>query len=246
MAGILSRFKDIISSNINDLLDKCEDPSKMVDQYLRNAMEDLAEVKKETASVMADEKRCKRLYEENQANIDKYTNLAKKAVQAGNDDDARKFLAEKQKYDANAEALNKAYSIAKEKASQMRQLHDKLTSDVEGLRARRNSVKATMSVAKTQEKINKANESASKVTGALGAFARMEEKAATMLDVAASTAELDSALDDGLKDIESKYGHGGSASVDDELAALKASMGGSSEVDAELDALKAQLDGEER
>ena len=47
--GILSRFTDIISANINALLDKAENPEKMIDEYLRRAMEDLAEVKQETA-----------------------------------------------------------------------------------------------------------------------------------------------------------------------------------------------------
>ena len=58
--GILQRFKDIMASNINALLDKAEDPEKMIDQTLRNLTKDLAEVKKETAAVMADEQRCKR------------------------------------------------------------------------------------------------------------------------------------------------------------------------------------------
>ena len=45
MAGIITRFKDIMSSNINALLDKAEDPSKMIDQYLRNLESDLGKVK---------------------------------------------------------------------------------------------------------------------------------------------------------------------------------------------------------
>ena len=53
--GVLSRFKDIMASNVNALLDKFEDPAKMVDQMLIDLREDLAEVKKETDSVMADE-----------------------------------------------------------------------------------------------------------------------------------------------------------------------------------------------
>ena len=39
--GILTRFKDIMSANINALLDKCEDPEKMIDQYMRNLESDL-------------------------------------------------------------------------------------------------------------------------------------------------------------------------------------------------------------
>ena len=58
--GILARFKDIMSSNINALLDKMEDPEKMIDQILRNLQSDLGEVKAETAGVMAEEARAKR------------------------------------------------------------------------------------------------------------------------------------------------------------------------------------------
>ena len=58
--GILSRFKDIMSSNINALLDKAEDPEKMVDQTLRNLNNDLVKVKNETAEVMANETKAKR------------------------------------------------------------------------------------------------------------------------------------------------------------------------------------------
>lgn len=47
--GIISRFKSIMDSNINALLDSWEDPAKMVDQTLRELSENLAEVKKETA-----------------------------------------------------------------------------------------------------------------------------------------------------------------------------------------------------
>ena len=53
--GILKRFKDIMASNINALLDKAEDPEKMIDQYLRDIQEDLRKVKSETATVMAEE-----------------------------------------------------------------------------------------------------------------------------------------------------------------------------------------------
>ena len=58
--GILERFTDIIKANINDLLDRAEDPAKMIDQYLRDLTENLAEVKKETAGVMAQESRARR------------------------------------------------------------------------------------------------------------------------------------------------------------------------------------------
>ena len=60
MAGILERFKTIMSSNINALLDKMEDPEKMIDQYLRDMEKDLGSVKAETVAVMAQESAAKR------------------------------------------------------------------------------------------------------------------------------------------------------------------------------------------
>ena len=69
--SILSRFKEIIASNLNALLDKAEDPQKMIEQYLKELTHDLAEVKRETASVMADEAKAKRNLVANQEEIEK-------------------------------------------------------------------------------------------------------------------------------------------------------------------------------
>lgn len=114
--GILSRFTDIISANINALLDKAENPEKMIDEYLRRAMEDLAEVKQETAAVMAEENRCQRLWEENRKDVEKYTDLAKKALLAGNEGDARVFLQKKQELEQAGVSLEKTYQAARQNA----------------------------------------------------------------------------------------------------------------------------------
>ena len=94
--AILERFGDIIKANINSIIDKMEDPSKMIDQYLRDMMEDFAEVKQSTAGVMAEETRSLGVLDENQAEIAKYAEYAKKALTAGNEGDARTFVGKKQ------------------------------------------------------------------------------------------------------------------------------------------------------
>lgn len=94
--GIISRFTDIMKNNINALLDKCDDPAKMIDHALRNSKEDLAEVKKETANIIADAKTADRQVQECEAKITKYTTAAQNALKAGNEDDARTLIAKKQ------------------------------------------------------------------------------------------------------------------------------------------------------
>ena len=135
--GILQRFKDIMASNINALLDKCEDPEKMIDQYMRNLESDLGKVKAETASVMAEETRCKRELDECTADVAKYQSYAEKALKAGNEADARTFLEKKQQLVSKQATLQQTYNIAADNAAKMRQMHDKLCKDIQSLEARR-------------------------------------------------------------------------------------------------------------
>ena len=133
------------------LLDKAEDPEKMVDQYLRNLESDLGKVKQETASVMADEQRAKRELDACNAQIDELQKYAEKAVVAGNDEDARKFLEQKQTLVTKQQALQQTYNLAADNADKMRQMHDKLVNDISTLNARRDTIKAKIKVAKAQQ-----------------------------------------------------------------------------------------------
>ena len=224
--SILSRFQDIISSNVNALLDRMEDPEKMIDQYLRNLSKDLAEVKQNTASVMAEETKAKRLVDENQAEVAKYEELAKKAIKAGQDDDARVFLTKKQELEDIGVSLAKTYATAHENASKMRQMHDKLASDIEKLKQRQSMLKAQISVADTKEKINQANQSIGKTQGSIGSFKRMEEKISARLDQADAMAELNEEPEDEAKQLEQKYAQKHeSAAVEAELARMKQALG---------------------
>lgn len=223
--GVLSRFKDIMSANINSLLDKAEDPEKMVDQILRNLNKDLANVKEETAEIMADEKKAKRDLDEVNAEVAKLQTYAEKAVLAGNDDDATKFLAEKARVAEKQAALQQAYDAAVSNSTKMRQMHDKLVEDIRDLEARRDTVKAKVKVAKTQDKINQMNSSLGDSAPSIAAFERMEDKADAMMDISDAEAELNSSEEkDEVADLAAKYDNP-EAAVQDELAALKAKLG---------------------
>ena len=168
--GILTRFKDIMSANINALLDKCEDPEKMIDQYMRNLESDLGKVKAETASVMAEETRCKRELDECTADVAKYQSYAEKALRAGNEADARTFLEKKQQLVSKQATLQQTYNIAADNAAKMRQMHDKLCKDIQSLEARRDAVKAKVAAAKAQERINKVGSSVNSVGTSMDAL----------------------------------------------------------------------------
>ncbi|WAA08866.1 PspA/IM30 family protein [Fervidibacillus albus] len=218
--SILRRFKDIMAANVNALLDKAENPEKMIDQYLRNLNQDLGKVKAETASVMAEEQRAKRELDECISDMKKMEKYAMKALEAGNEDDAKRFLERKVQLTSKQKELQSAYELAASNASQMRQMHDKLVSDINELEAKRKMLKAKWSVAKTQQRINQFGSS----TGAdsRSSFDRMEDKINRALDEANAMAQLNAEPKDDLEDLAAKYDE--QVSVEDELAALKAKM----------------------
>lgn len=225
--GILTRFKDIMSANINSLLDKAEDPEKMIDQYLRNLESDLGSVKAETAAVMAEEKSAKRKLDECTEEIAKMADYAKKAVAAGNDDEARQFLTKKSELTEKVDALQKQYDICTANAAKMREMHDKIEEDIKTLKGKRDTLKTKVKVAETQKKMSQLGSGLESAGNNMAAFDRMEEKVNKMLDEADAMDELNKTESkESFADLEKKYdGKKAAQAIDDELAALKSELG---------------------
>ncbi|WP_149095519.1 PspA/IM30 family protein [Paenibacillus terrae] len=210
--GILSRFRDIMKMNVNALLDKVEDPEKTIDNYMRNLNIDLGRVKAETASVLADERRAKRVLDECRAEIKKLQNYAMKAVEAGNDENARKFLERKATQVEKLGQFETAYDLASSNAENMKQMQNKLVSDMDQLEARRIKLKGKMAVAKVQQSLNA-------MGGQDSVFEAMEEKVNRAYDEAMAIAELRAGTQDDLDDLFAQYEK--STNAEDELAAIK-------------------------
>ena len=229
MAGILSRFKDIMSSNINALLDKVEDPMKMIDQYLRNLESDLGKVKAETTAVMAEETKSKRELDECMDSINKMQTYAEKALLSGNEADARTFLSKKGELNNKLISLQQTYDMAKENSTKMREMHDKLIKDISQLNTRRDELKAKMAVANTQEKLNKIGSSVNGAIGNMSKFDEMEAKINKKLDTANAMAELNnSQKEENIEDLIAKYDNetkNTSSEIDNELSELKSKLG---------------------
>ena len=225
--GIMTRFKDIMAANFNALLDRAEDPEKMIDQYLRNLEQDFAKVKAETASIMAEEKSAKRKLDECDEEIARMTEYAKKAVAAGNDGEAKQFLTRKAELTEKRTVLEQNYTLACDNSAKMRQMHDKLAGDIASLKSKRDMLKAKVKVAETQKKINQMGSGLADAGNNMAAFDRMEEKVNKMLDEANAMSELNASSEgNSIEELAKKYdAQSGNSAVDDELAALKAEMG---------------------
>ncbi|MBR2188163.1 MAG: PspA/IM30 family protein [Eubacterium sp.] len=228
MASILKRFKDIMAANINQLLDRAEDPEKMIDQYLRDMESDLGRVKAETTAVMAEATKANRQLDELKEEISKMEKYAEKALIAGNETDAKTFLERKAQLSKDLAYREQMAANADANAQKMKQMHDKLARDIDELNDRKASIKAKVAAAKAQEKINELTEKVGNIdtSSSEAAFDRMEEKANKMLDEANARAELnESAAHQTVKDLQAKYDTENNPDVDSELEALKAKLG---------------------
>jgi phage shock protein A len=103
--GIFTRFSDIISSNINSMLDKAENPEKMIKLMIHEMEDTLIELKSSCAGVIAGRKKVERKLEEIRGRRDLWGERATLAVTKGRDNLAREALIEKRRFAAIAEAL---------------------------------------------------------------------------------------------------------------------------------------------
>ncbi|MFW6114879.1 MAG: phage shock protein PspA [Thermodesulfobacteriota bacterium] len=130
--GIFTRFRDIVSSNINAMLDRAEDPEKLIKLMIREMEDTLVELKASCAGVMANTKKFQRQAEEAQARAKYWKDKAALAVTKGRDDLAREALLEKRRYKERAEVLDKEIAdhngLVDQYQDDIRQLEERLRS----------------------------------------------------------------------------------------------------------------------
>jgi phage shock protein A len=224
MIETLGRIPKILEANVNAILDKCEDPAKMIDQMLVDYKRNLADVKRDTAAVMAEVELSRKRLEDCDADIARKQKAAENALKAGAEEDARKLIQQKQTLEQTRSSLADTYNLNNANAEQMKAAYNKLVSDIENLEARRDATKAKLSAAKAQNSVNKTVAKAGAMN-ATEAFSKYEDKANKAFAQAQATAQLDAASTSA-DELTLKYAGGsGNASVDDEIAAMKASLG---------------------
>ena len=130
--GIFTRFRDIISSNINAILDKAEDPEKLIKLMIREMEDTLVEIKAACAGAMASSKKVQRQLDTLRDQIHYWEEKAELAVRKGRDDLARDALVEKRRYTRRIEALENELTehnlLIEQYQDDIRLLEDKLKS----------------------------------------------------------------------------------------------------------------------
>ncbi|MCA9696150.1 MAG: PspA/IM30 family protein, partial [Myxococcales bacterium] len=136
--GLFGRLGTLIRSNINELINRAEDPEKMLNQVLADMKTQLVEAKKQVAVAIADEKRIKKQHEQELAKAQEWERKAMLAVRAGNDDLARAALARKAEHDELAATFKEQWEAQKQAVEQLKEALRGLDGKIEEAKRKRN------------------------------------------------------------------------------------------------------------
>jgi len=175
MFKFFSRMKTVVSSEWNAMLDKAEDPVKMLEQFMRDMEDDIHEAEQAVAKQIASEKMLKRKANDAEAMVEKRQKQAEEAIEADNEDLARRTLESKQENGKQAEVLLESWEKAKQDTDSMKDKLNEMKKEYTQMKAKKDSLKARAENAKTRTKMNRTLSSIGSDRSRQG-FERMEEK----------------------------------------------------------------------
>ena len=219
--GLFSRLGTLIRSNINELINRAEDPEKMLNQVLVDMKQQLIEAKKQVAIAIADEKRIKKQWEQEAAKAAEWEKKAMLALKAGDETLARAALARKADHDEVANQLKDQWEAQKNSVEQLKGALRGLDSKIEEAKRKRNLLVSRQKRAEAQRTINETLSSINS-TSAFDTFDRMSDRVTQLEAEAEATSEIGGALQEG--SLESQFKALEASSVDDQLEALKRKM----------------------
>ncbi|MFV0624644.1 phage shock protein PspA [Sphingomonas sp. ac-8] len=219
--GIFSRTRDIIAANVTDLLDKAEDPSKMIRMIILEMEETLVEVRASAARTIADQKEMRRHITKLQTLQDSWTEKAELALSKDREDLAKAALVERKKAADMAEQLTAEIGVLDDALRSSEADIAKLQNKLREARTRQNAIATRLESANNRSRLREMYAGA-KTNEAFSRFDVLERRA----DLAEGRADA--------------LGMGQVKTLEEEIAELQSA----DKIDAELAALKARLNKE--
>lgn len=215
--SIFSRFTDIVNSNLNALLDKAEDPQKMVRLIIQEMEDTLVEVRSTSAKTIANKKDIAQQIDKLHAQASDWEAKAELAITKDREDLAKAALQERNKCTEAADALTKELDVVESQLNKLQEETTQLQAKLADAKARQKTILLRQSTASSRLDVKKTLDSA-KVEDVMGRFEQYERK---INDIEAQV----DAYDLGQKSLNDEFAElAADDKINDELAALKARL----------------------
>lgn len=220
--GIFQRLSDLLKSNVNDLIDRAEDPEKMVKQIIIDMQKELSKSTQALGQAKASERIAQKQYNDAVKTSSEWEQKAKAALSAGNEELAKKALANKVKADKDVEAYKEMYDTISQQTDTIQTQVEVLKSKLEEAKSRQAMLIARSRMAETQKNLAKST-GGFDPGSASEKFSRMEEKIERKEAEAQAFSEIAGSADGSDADEFAKLES--DSKVDLELERLKSEMG---------------------
>jgi phage shock protein A len=188
--GILDRISTLVRANISDLIERAEDPEKVVKQLIIDMKNQLLQVKTQVAAAIADEKQLYQRYQENQDKANQWQRKAELAVERGQDDLAREALQRRNAFQQTADGFREQYEGQSRQVAVLKDALRALEGKINEAESKKDLLIARSRRAKAESQI-RTTLTGLDTSGALAGFERMEEKVNREEARASALAELD-------------------------------------------------------
>src|SRR5262245_50213116 len=217
--SIFSRVRDLLSANINSMLDSAEDPEKMADEYLRQLNNELYEAKTNVAAAMADATKLNTQEARYTAETEQWANKAEAALRAGNEELAKAALSRKVQAGKLAQQYKEQSDQQDTQVEQLQSALVQLETRIAETRAKKELIVAKKNRAQTQEAIQRTVRGIGNIN-AMDKLDQLEERVDDRLAKADAMSQLEQGtLENKFRDLERD------SEVDSELAELKKKLG---------------------
>ena len=180
MANLFKRISDVITANLNDLVDRVEDPERMIKQLIREMEENINSAREGVIDALASEKQLAKELDSQRRQADDWYNRARRALETGNETLAREALLRKKEHDGIVANLQASWESSRRTSERLKAQLRALETKLEEARLKKSSLVARQRAAQAREQMDKVTDRFQAGLDLNNTFGRMADKVGEM------------------------------------------------------------------
>ena len=180
MANLFKRISDVLTANLNDLVDRVEDPERMIKQLIREMEENVNSAREGVIDALASEKQLAKELDSQRRQAEDWYNRARRALETGNETLAREALLRKKEHDGSAANLQASWESARRTSERLKAQLRALETKLEEARLKKSSLVARQRAAQAREQMDKVTDRFKTGLDLDNSFGRMADKVGEM------------------------------------------------------------------